>query len=407
MISMFEETEGGRSASSVRGGTRRARTPTGRGGGGGLGGDPVKSDSLSVPRPRAGTPAGTSYEEPAAKPRTPSRKPQLKPKPSVDAALLAARQVAAAQSAAVKETSAASQSTRGTRAPVPPKPRGSRTRTVSPAPSASTVATRGRSVGPETALARVDTVSSEDTFVSASSVQSPPQSPSRASRPPLKASSTSPVRRPVPPPRRTPGAGQSSAALSQTTALSNAILAGSLASSRLTPSHTGDAPAKPQPSPRLLPTLRTGDGEHRRHEDEKRHKHGRGHGLRHGRRHGHKKRDARVSEAQRKRYEALWASNRGLLVGEHLASGAAAPGDERANYVVNVVARELWRRSRLPDDELEEVWALVDVEGRGVLGRREFVVGTWLVDQRLRGRKIPARVTEGVWDSASGVVVRR
>lgn len=170
----------------------------------------------------------------------------------------------------------------------------------------------------------------------------------------------------------------------------------------MTPSNTGDAPARPQPSPHLLPTLRTGDGKHRKPEDEKRHRH---HGLRH--RHGHKKRDARVSEAQRRRYEALWASNRGLLVGEHLASGAATAGDERANYVVNVVVRELWRRSRLPDDELEEVWALVDVEGRGVLGRREFVVGTWLVDQRLRGRKIPARVGEGVWDSASGVMGRR
>ncbi|KAK0711389.1 hypothetical protein B0H67DRAFT_470112, partial [Lasiosphaeris hirsuta] len=100
-------------------------------------------------------------------------------------------------------------------------------------------------------------------------------------------------------------------------------------------------------------------------------------------------RDA-VSVRERRRYEAVWASNRGLFL-----EGSAA----EAEMVVNVVVRDIWGRSRLPADELSEVWELVDRRGEGALDRQEFVVGMWLIDQRLRGRKIPARVGESVWDS--------
>lgn len=400
LISMFEGTEAG---GSVRRVPERAKTPTPREGGG-PSGDPVKVDTPRVVRSRASTPVGTSDEE-RVKPRTSSHKPVLKPKPSVDAAVLAARQVSAAQPSSRREAPAP-QPARGARPPTPPKPRGAKARATSPAPSTSAAARR-RAPTPDAPPARRESGSSEDTFVSASSVQSPPPSPPRATRAP-RPSSLSPPRRPVPPPRRTPGATL------DPRALSSAMVAGSVASSRLTPSHTGDAPARTQPSPRILQTLRTGDDKHHKHhkhhkdeaerEEEHRHRHRHRHGIR-GPRHRHgktgKKWAGRISESQRKRYEALWASNRGLL-SEHLP-GIADP----SNYVVNTVVRELWRRSRLPDDELEEVWALVDVEGKGVLGRREFVVGTWLVDQRLRGRKIPARIGDGVWDSASGVMVRR
>jgi hypothetical protein len=74
--------------------------------------------------------------------------------------------------------------------------------------------------------------------------------------------------------------------------------------------------------------------------------------------------------------------------------------------------RDIWSRSRLPFDELAEVWDLVYGNGggdlaRGALGKQEFVVGMWLIDQRLKGRKIPARVGDSVWDSARGMNVKR
>ena len=74
------------------------------------------------------------------------------------------------------------------------------------------------------------------------------------------------------------------------------------------------------------------------------------------------------------------------------------------NSVANVIVRDIWRRSRLPEDELAEVWDLVDRDRRGVLGKQEFVVGMWLIDQRLKGRKIPTKVSSSVWGSANGVV---
>lgn len=103
-----------------------------------------------------------------------------------------------------------------------------------------------------------------------------------------------------------------------------------------------------------------------------------------------------VTERERKRYEGVWAANRGL----HLH---VSDGDVARNSVCNLVVRDIWRRSRLPDVVLEEVWALVDGGGEGRLGRAEFVVGMWLVDQRLKGRKLPVRVGESVWRSARGV----
>lgn len=134
-----------------------------------------------------------------------------------------------------------------------------------------------------------------------------------------------------------------------------------------------------------------------------------------------------VSARERKRYEAVWASNRGLFAGlvAHPSSSPPtySPGKSTAStqdttrsqdgsssrsgddLVLNVVVRDIWARSRLPFDELAEVWDLVYHGQRGGLNREEFVVGMWLIDQRLRGRKIPARVSDSVWESARGMRV--
>lgn len=125
-----------------------------------------------------------------------------------------------------------------------------------------------------------------------------------------------------------------------------------------------------------------------------------------------------ITLRERKRYEAVWASNRGMFLGEgwgvqvrqSTAEDAAEAAEAAADLVLNIVARDIWARSRLPADELAEVWDLVDRSGRGALAKDEFVVGLWLIDQRLRGRKIPQRVSQSVWDSAGsagrqGVVV--
>ncbi len=102
-----------------------------------------------------------------------------------------------------------------------------------------------------------------------------------------------------------------------------------------------------------------------------------------------------ITEHERKRYEGVWAANKGLCM---------PPGDMTlAAKVLNLAVRDVWRRSKLPDHVLGEVWDLVDGQGQGKLSREEFVVGLWLIDQRLKGRKLPVRVSESVWSSARGL----
>ncbi|KAH8909838.1 hypothetical protein BR93DRAFT_421719 [Coniochaeta sp. PMI_546] len=119
-----------------------------------------------------------------------------------------------------------------------------------------------------------------------------------------------------------------------------------------------------------------------------------------------------VSPRERKRYEAVWASNRGLFSDrlyqpqDANAASANKTDSPEADLVLNLVVRDIWSRSRLPFDELAEVWDLVYHGRNGGLNREEFVVGMWLIDQRLRGRKIPARVSDSVWDSARGMRVK-
>ncbi|KAL8969580.1 MAG: hypothetical protein Q9183_001938 [Haloplaca sp. 2 TL-2023] len=118
-----------------------------------------------------------------------------------------------------------------------------------------------------------------------------------------------------------------------------------------------------------------------------------------------------ITEAERKRYEGVWAANRGLLV-PYLHSqpslSVSNTSDQTAevakNGVLNIIVRDIWLRSHLSPDVLAEVWDLVNLTGGPSLGKEEFVVGMWLVDQRLKGRKLPGRVSDSVWWSARGLM---
>lgn len=132
-------------------------------------------------------------------------------------------------------------------------------------------------------------------------------------------------------------------------------------------------------------------------------------------------RDA-VSDRERKRYEGLWASNKGLFTSPSTITksvpGVTSPLPRRNSGAVgtkpgtsdslrsppeecvsSLVVRDIWSRSRLPDDVLSDIWELVDRSGTGMLSKDEFVAGVWLVDQRLKGRKLPQRVGDSVWAS--------
>ncbi|KAF1849337.1 uncharacterized protein K460DRAFT_89212 [Cucurbitaria berberidis CBS 394.84] len=114
-----------------------------------------------------------------------------------------------------------------------------------------------------------------------------------------------------------------------------------------------------------------------------------------------------ITERERKRYEGVWAANKGLYLPNPSVSPSRAVVEEDPSLgVLNLCVQEIWTRSRLPTHVLEEVWDLVDGRGVGRLTRYEFVVGLWLIDQRLKGRKLPVRVTDSVWASARGVGIK-
>lgn len=146
----------------------------------------------------------------------------------------------------------------------------------------------------------------------------------------------------------------------------------------------------PSPAKGMRQTMR----EPQKSDDEMDHKKRKGHIVRkHPNKHheGDRKRYRnQVIERERKRYEGVWAANKGLLM-------ESDPNSRDA--VINVVVRDIWSRSRLPSEVLEEVWDLVDLRGDGKLGREEFVVGFWLIDSRLRGNKLPSKVSESMWAS--------
>ncbi|KAI1346897.1 hypothetical protein F5Y01DRAFT_296780 [Xylaria sp. FL0043] len=266
---------------------------------------------------------------------------------------------------------------------------------------------------PRNLIRRSSSSLSNDTFVSASSGPSPqPESPRKTPEParPLRPSSvsTAPI---LPPSRASRLQSPSNIPLES---LTNAIVAGSLASSRATPS-TAKPPTPPPPrkqTPHMRQTLRAprtkseeevaGYKPHHKRKplgklsSKKKHAHQEG---------ARKRWREEITDRERQRYEGVWASNRGLLLDGPNAVAGDSGDIDTSQLVANVVARDIWSRSRLPFDELAEVWDLVDTQRKGALDRAEFVVGMWLIDQRLRGRKIPRKVSDSVWGSAKGVRV--
>ncbi|KAK5629578.1 hypothetical protein RRF57_005293 [Xylaria bambusicola] len=270
------------------------------------------------------------------------------------------------------------------------------------------VATFADAKDPSLLVRRSSSSLSNDTFVSASSAPSlPPDSPRKTHEPSLPLQSPSVPNTSVPPLPRLP-ALQPSSHLGLDS-LANAIVAGSLASARATP--TTAKPPTPPPPRRQTPHIRQTLRASRIKSEEELTRVGKKKPLgklssrkKHAHQEGARKRwREEITARERQRYEGVWASNRGLLLD---GPNAIVNGlGDASQLVANVVVRDIWARSRLPFDELAEVWDLVDTEGRGALDRAQFVVGMWLIDQRLRGRKIPRKVSDSVWGSAKGVRV--
>ncbi|KAF1962254.1 hypothetical protein CC80DRAFT_462245 [Byssothecium circinans] len=180
------------------------------------------------------------------------------------------------------------------------------------------------------------------------------------------------------------------------------------------PFHHSPSPQKSAPTGKLRTTMRKEPSSSSEEDQSDRYKRKGTRIMGLGRKHPNKHHEGtrkrwrdQITERERKRYEGVWAANKGLFI-QNVSSRSPshALGEDPSLDVLNLVTKEIWMRSRLPEHELEEVWDLVDGRGVGRLRREEFVVGMWLVDQRLKGRKIPAKVSESVWASVRGAGVK-
>ena len=82
----------------------------------------------------------------------------------------------------------------------------------------------------------------------------------------------------------------------------------------------------------------------------------------------------KVTERERRRYEGVWAANRGLLH-QHETIDLTRQQSKSLNpedVVINVVVKDIWNRSRLPRDVLEEVWDLVTDDHSKALNRESL-----------------------------------
>lgn len=142
-----------------------------------------------------------------------------------------------------------------------------------------------------------------------------------------------------------------------------------------------------------------------------------------------------ITDVERRRYEGLWAANKGLLLAtcdskskgpspyslslqrrkshepnsfqsQHVWSSTPDYTEDLSDCVHSLVARDIWTRSRLPLNHLADIWDLVDRGMKGRLSRDEFIVGTWLIDQSLKGRKLPLNIPDEVWQSVRRLGVK-
>jgi hypothetical protein len=114
-----------------------------------------------------------------------------------------------------------------------------------------------------------------------------------------------------------------------------------------------------------------------------------------------------VTPREVKTYEGVWTTNRGkLLVGEAVVEDRLSQ-DEKAQLkyeISDLVVREIWKRSKLPNETLAEVWDLVDDRGEHRLTRDQFIVGMWLISRAIEGKRLLHIVPASVWMSVTPFV---
>ncbi|CAI4034340.1 hypothetical protein SMKI_10G1270 [Saccharomyces mikatae IFO 1815] len=122
-----------------------------------------------------------------------------------------------------------------------------------------------------------------------------------------------------------------------------------------------------------------------------------------------------ITEQERKRYESMWVSNRysylrllpwwPTFADEDDESRLQPLNLPQDGLMLNLVVKDIWCRSNLPVDLLVQIYNMVDTRKDGTLDRKSFIVGMWLVDQCLYGRKLTNELDQRVWNSVDNYIL--
>lgn len=144
-----------------------------------------------------------------------------------------------------------------------------------------------------------------------------------------------------------------------------------------------------------------------------------------------------ITSEEKKRYEAIWVSNKNRylemlpwyqskqekndLESDNNCMSVESSGfnmdkeiddsihlnkeDYEEDLMVNFVAYEIFNRSNLPPKVLKKIYDLIDMRHDGALNKQSFIVGMWLIDQCLYGKKLPDSVPDLVWTSVDKMVI--
>lgn len=120
-----------------------------------------------------------------------------------------------------------------------------------------------------------------------------------------------------------------------------------------------------------------------------------------------------VTEMERKRYESMWISNRFQYLNllpwwpdndseNQVKTNHPLPPD---GLILGLVVKDIWLRSNLPMNILATIYQMIDFRMDGTLDRKSFIVGMWLIDQCLYGKKLPDRIEPKIWNSVDTYII--
>jgi hypothetical protein len=90
------------------------------------------------------------------------------------------------------------------------------------------------------------------------------------------------------------------------------------------------------------------------------------------------------------------AVQKSIPISDRIKYDAIFNENNEQGYIHQETALEIWRASRIGEQNLSDIAVLIDIRGDGWLDQKQFAAGTFLIDDRLRGFCIPKTLPDSI-----------